>query len=63
MATDLRSVNSIDVSSLSFHSLLSLLFAAFNWYTMTDGIFHAALKVNASTVDTGRTEKSLNRCH
>lgn len=63
LATDLRSVNNIDVSSFSFHSLLSLLLAAFNWYMITEGVFHEELNVKASDVDTGRTEKSLKRCH
>ena len=61
--TNPTSVKSIEVSSFSFHSLLSLLLAAFNWNTRTDGVFHVELNVRASAVDSGRTEKSLKRCH
>lgn len=51
------------MSSFAFQSMLLLLFAALSWNRRTDGIFQAALNVNASALQTGRTEKSLNKCH
>lgn len=52
-----------EVSRFLAQSVSILLFADFNWYTSTDGIFQPVLKVRASAVDTGLTEKSLKRCH
>jgi hypothetical protein len=48
---------------LSFHDMSSLLFASLAWYVMTEGTFQFVVKDSASSTDTGRTRKSLKRCH
>lgn len=50
------------MSRLVFQSVVDLLLAVLSWYSNTEGIFQAALNVNASAVEIGRTAKSLNRC-
>ena len=50
------------MSRLVFQSVVDLLLAVLSWYSKTDGIFQAALNVNASALEIGRTAKSLNRC-
>jgi len=50
------------VSRLVFQSVVDLLLAVLSWYSNTEGVFQAALNVNASAVEMGRTAKSLNRC-
>lgn len=62
-ATYLKSWYKIDVSMVFFHPLSILLFAFLTWNATTEGTFQEVLKVRASSVLTGHTKKSLNKCH
>ena len=50
------------VSSFSFQESSTACFAAVDWKVITDGNFQVVGNVKASSLDTLRTRKSLNKC-